>query len=83
MKLRMKSPKYFETCLSTHDITVSPYEWLINQNHIPFDISSDAHGVYYTMYHEFLDDLYEFHHKMNMTYYWYILYIIIPFYSFW
>lgn len=67
----MKSPKYFESCLSTHDITVSPYEWLINQDHIPFDMSSDAQGMYYTMYHEFLDELYELHHKMNMTYYWY------------
>ena len=35
----MKSPKYFESCLTTHDVTVSPYEWLINQDHIPFDMT--------------------------------------------
>lgn len=67
----MKCPKYFESCLSTHDPSVSPYTWLINQDHIPFDMSSDAHGMYYTLYQEFLDELYELHHKMNMTYYWY------------
>lgn len=70
----MKSPKNFESCLTPYlagHHTSSPYEWLINQNHIPFDMSSDAHGMYYTMYHEFLDELYELHHQMNMNYYWY------------
>ena len=28
----------------------SLYEWFINQNHIPFDMSSDAYGTYYFIY---------------------------------
>jgi hypothetical protein len=28
----------------------SVYEWLINQDHVPFDMSSDAHGTHYQLY---------------------------------
>jgi hypothetical protein len=47
------------------------YEWLINQDHIPFDMSSDAHGTYYQLYQEFLKDINELYHKTGATYYWY------------
>ena len=49
----------------------SVYEWLINQNHIPFDMSSDAHGTHYQLYQEFLKDINELYHKTGATYYWY------------
>jgi len=49
----------------------SVYEWLINQDHIPFDMSSDAHGTYYQLYQEFLKDINELYYKTGATYYWY------------
>jgi len=49
----------------------SVYEWLINQDHIPFDMSSDAHGTHYQLYQEFLKDINELYHKTGATYYWY------------
>jgi hypothetical protein len=49
----------------------SPYEWFINQKHIPFDISSDAHGLYYKLYHQFLEELYHLYLKTNSEYYWF------------
>jgi len=49
----------------------SVYEWLINQEHITFDMSSDAHGTYYQLYQEFLKDINELYHKTGATYYWY------------
>ena len=59
-----------ETALITYNHQ-SPYEWFINQKHIPFDISSDAHGLYYTLYHEFLEELYHLYLKTNSEYYWF------------
>ena len=49
----------------------SVYEWLINQDHVPFDMSSDAHGTHYQLYQEFLKDINELYHQTGATYYWY------------
>ena len=49
----------------------SPFEWFINQEHIPFDISSDAQGLYYNLYHQFLKELYHLYLKTNSKYYWF------------
>ena len=49
----------------------SAYEWLINQDHIPFDISSDAQGMYWMFYTEFLKDLYKLYCETGDEYYWY------------
>lgn len=48
----------------------SPYEWFINQNHIPFDISSNAHA-YLNLYHQFLEELYKLYLETNSEYYWF------------
>jgi hypothetical protein len=65
--------KEFEKCIKPSDKKHhnSVYEWFINQDHIPFDISSDAHGMYYTLYNEFLDELYKLYFKTGHTHYWY------------
>jgi hypothetical protein len=44
----------FEDCIIVdgYNKHSSAYEWFINQEYIPFDMSSDAHGMYWTMYHE-------------------------------
>jgi len=47
------------------------FEWFINQDHIPFDMSSDAHGVYYTMYQEFLKEIEEKYKETSYQYYWF------------
>ena len=49
----------------------SVYEWLINQDHVPFDMSSDAHGIHYQLYQEFLKDINELYHQTGATYFWY------------
>jgi hypothetical protein len=63
-----KIEKCFNPINSKHHNNL--YEWFINRDHIPFDISSDAHGIYYTMYQEFLKDLLEFYNKTHCRYYW-------------
>lgn len=50
---------------------ISLFEWFINQGHVPFDMSSDAHGTYYVMYHEFLKNLEELYFETNHTYFWF------------
>lgn len=67
MKLKLK---YIEECLKPNESKYSsPYEWFLNRNHIPFDLSSDAN--YYHLYNEFLDDLYELYLKTGSNYFWY------------
>jgi hypothetical protein len=48
----------------------SPYEWFISQDHLPFDLSQDN---YYTLYEEFLHQLYKLYLETNSTYYWFSL----------
>jgi hypothetical protein len=59
-----------ESALTAHNHQ-SPYEWFLNQEWIPFDLSSDAHGLYYQLYQNFLKELYELYLKTNSEYYWY------------
>ena len=61
----------FEECINVNDYSKhkSLYEWFINQEHLPFDMSSDAHGTYWTMYHEFLKEL-EQKYQKNGDKYW-------------
>lgn len=49
----------------------SLYEWFINQEHIPFDMSSDAHGTYWVLYHQFLEDLNKLYSETGDKYYWF------------
>lgn len=66
--------KELENCIEVQHIERkyhNVYEWLINQDHIPFDMSSDAHGMHWTFYTEFLKDLYELYCKTGDQYYWY------------
>lgn len=60
-----------ESAITTNN-NQSPYIWLINQDHVPFDMSSDAHGTYYQLYHEFLKDIKELYQQTGNTYYFYI-----------
>jgi hypothetical protein len=60
-----------ERAISTTNNKSSVYEWLINQDHVPFDMSSDAHGTHYQLYHEFLKDINELYHETGATYFWY------------
>jgi hypothetical protein len=60
----------FEDCIESNS-GKSVYEWLINQDHIPFDMSSDAHGMYWTFYQEFLKDIQYLYYKTGSKYYWY------------
>ncbi len=52
-----------------NDQSQSLYEWFINQEHIPFDISSD--GTYWFLYHQFLDDLNKLYLQTGDKYYWF------------
>ena len=61
----------FQDCIIPTDDKKNAYEWLINQDHIPFDMSSDAHGMYWTFYQEFLKDIQELYTKTGDKYYWY------------
>jgi len=61
----------FQDCIIPSDDKKSTYEWLINQDHIPFDMSSDAHGMHWTFYQEFLKDIQELYTKTGDKYYWY------------
>lgn len=63
----------FEDCIDLQFIKEyhSAYSWLINQDHIPFDISSDSQVMYWTFYTEFLKDLYELYCETGDKYYWY------------
>jgi hypothetical protein len=47
------------------------FEWFINQDHIPFDMSSDAHGMYYTMYQDFLEEIEKKYTETGDNYYWF------------
>lgn len=61
----------FEKCFTPNHGDKSIYEWFINQDHIPFDMSSDAHGTYYTMYQYFLKDLMRLYNEKHDKYYWF------------
>ena len=63
----------FEDCIIVggYNKHSSSYEWFINQEHIPFDMSSDAHGMYWTMYHEFLKELEQQYLKKGYEYWWF------------
>lgn len=64
--------KEFEDCVELgYDGYSNVYDWFINQDHIPFDMSSDAHVMYYTLYVRFLDDLYKLYSETGDQYYWY------------
>lgn len=61
-----------EECFTPNDSDKKNlYEWFISQDHIPFDMSSDAHGMYYTMYQEFLKDLLKLYNEKHDKYYWF------------
>lgn len=64
---------YLESALEPHESEKfkSPYEWFINQPHIPFDQSSDAHGTFYTLYQKFLQELSELHLKTGSEHFWF------------
>jgi hypothetical protein len=47
------------------------FEWFICQDHIPFDMSSDAHGMYYTMYQDFLEEIEKKYTETGDNYYWF------------
>jgi hypothetical protein len=47
------------------------FTWFINQDHIPFDISSDAYGLYYQLYQEFLQELYKLSLSAKGPYFWF------------
>lgn len=49
----------------------SLYEWFINQDHLPFDMSSDAQGTYLTLYNEFIKELEDLYRKRGDKYYWF------------
>jgi len=63
----------FEDCIDVafHSRFSDLYEWFINQDHIPFDMSSDAHGMYYTMYNEFLKEIEKKYIQCGDKYYWF------------
>lgn len=48
----------------------SLFEWFINQGHVPFDISSDAHRTY-IMYLEFIKNLEELYFRTGHIYFWF------------
>ena len=47
------------------------FHWFINQEHIPFDMSSDAH---YQLYQEFLQELYKLSLSAKGPYFWFAKY---------
>ena len=66
----------FEECItvdfpSDNNTFVSVYEWFINQDHIPFDMSSDAHGIYFTLYQEFLKEIEHQYFMTGYKYWWF------------
>ena len=69
MNLKMKFEKCI--CVPFESKGSDLFEWFINQDHIPFDMSSDAHGVYYTMYQEFLKEIEEKYKETSYQYYWF------------
>jgi len=46
----------------------SPYEWFINQEHIPFSISDSVDILYKDLYKDFLQELYQLYLKTNSEY---------------
>ena len=50
---------------------LSLFDWFINQDHIPFDMSSDAHGTHYVVYRDFLKNLQELYNNTGHIYYWF------------
>ena len=69
MKIEIKIKIYWGVFKTKWIKIFNPYEWFLNRNHIPFDLSSDAN--YYHLYNEFLDDLYELYLKTGSNYFWY------------
>ncbi len=63
----------FEECIDVNFESKGSdlFEWFINQDHIPFDMSSDAHGMYYTMYQDFLKEIEQKFIKCGDEYYWF------------
>lgn len=60
-----------EDCIITNS-GISAYEWFISQDHIPFDMSSDTHGTYWTLYQDFLSDLEKLYYKTGSDCYFYV-----------
>jgi hypothetical protein len=63
----------FEECIDVNFESKGSdlFEWFINQDHIPFDMSSDAHGMYYTMYQDFLKEIENKYRETGDNYYWF------------
>jgi hypothetical protein len=63
----------FEECIDVNFESKGSdlFEWFINQDHIPFDMSSDAHGMYYTMYQDFLKEIEKKYIECGDQYYWF------------
>lgn len=47
------------------------YVWFINQEHLPFDMSSDAFGTYLFLWNEFLAEFSMLFQKTGDEYYWF------------
>lgn len=47
------------------------FSWFINQEHLPFDMSSDAYGTYLTLYNEFILELNKLFNEKRARYYWF------------
>jgi len=47
------------------------YIWLIDQDHVPFDMSSDAHGTHYHLFQEFLKDINKLYQETHHIYFYY------------
>jgi len=59
-----------EKALTNHN-NQSPYEWFINQEHIPFSISDSIDILYKDLYKDFIQELYQLYLKTNSEYYWF------------
>ena len=47
------------------------FEWFINQDHLPFDMSSDAYGTYYQLYQDFIQEIYTLSLTAKGPYFWF------------
>lgn len=61
----------FEKCLiPTEERHPDFFSWFLNQEHIPFDISSD--GWYWNEKEEALKNIWELYKETGSTYYWFV-----------
>jgi hypothetical protein len=65
------SKNIIEKCFYTLTEKETLFTWFINQDHIPFDMSSDAQGMYYQLYQEFLQELYKLSLSAKGSYFWF------------